>query len=258
MIAYKTIHQDQNNYMHPSTIAMLSGSPYLSTPPSYAQENLQKSPPSLLDTMNSSSTVANKQHFTQAHLDILTPLPLSECCCMQNHLQCLALLCNPQNNFSIIGLDSIMKISQQTSGHVKTYLCCSCSKESVNFVLTTILFQRLVKLFCCVAINGGSYLRDMKLGMGTFELSPDDDLQHKKLLITSTAKNINIIMVKMGNVVGEYERNESLRGRPFSDLVTESGKANLKWVHDSLQNLRDKLDSVIKVLEGQNWGQELE
>jgi hypothetical protein len=178
----------------------------------------------------------------------------ANCCCLKTQIHCIAELCNPQEDLSSIGLDAILQTTRETSKHISSFLSCSdCAKESTNFVFTAILFQRLVNLFCNVAKNGSIYLKTMTLGGGIFQLSEEEDLRHKRLLVASAAKNIDLILSEMGDTIGEYQQKELLK-RTLGETTTETGRLNLKWMFDTMRNLKSRLRLIVNMLEAHDWG----
>jgi hypothetical protein len=169
---------------------------------------------------------------------------------LANQLYCSAELCNMQNND--VGLDTVLNFTREAGKHIANYLSCrECPKGSANFIFPAIILQFLVKLFCKIAKNGSAYMKSTKISVGTFELSDEEDLKHKKLLLISAARHVELILGELGDAVCEYQQKELVQQNTV-DLTTESGRSNLKWIFDNVRNLGLRLKTIIEILESVN------
>ena len=176
------------------------------------------------------------------------------CGCLDAMLLSIANLCDPQKDLAGSRLDTVLQLTQGTSDHISKYLACiQCTKEPTNIAFTAILLQRLVKLFCGVAKNGVFYLASLKLGVGVFELSKEEDARHKKILITSAAKKVNEILIKLGNTARDYYQTQMSKSQ-LGETMTESGTSNLKWVATTVGNLQSQLKTIVGMVEAHEWG----
>jgi hypothetical protein len=151
-----------------------------------------------------------------------------------------------------ISLDTVLNFTREAGKHVANYLSCKeCPKGSAHFIFPAIILQFLVKLFCKTAKNGSTCMKSLKVSVGTFELSDEEDLKHKKLLIISAVRHVNLILSDLGDAVCEYQQKELVQQKT-ADLTTESGRSNLKWIFDNVRNLRLRLKTIIEIMESVN------
>ncbi len=120
-------------------------------------------------------------------------------------------------------------------------------------MFTVIIFQRLVRLFCDVAKNGALYLASLKLGLGVFELSDEDDTSHKRILITSAVNKLIAILIELGDTTRDYHQTQ-ISEHKTGETMTESSKSNLKWVAVTIQNLQSQLKTIISMVDAHDWG----
>ena len=172
----------------------------------------------------------------------------ADCGCLEAQLSSIANLCNPQKDLAGRGLDTVLHAAREASKHISSYLACDqCPKEPTNLVLTVIIFQRLVRLFCDVAKNGALYLKSLKLGLGIFELSEEDDASHKRVLVTSAVNKVKVILVELGDMTRDYQDK-------LEETTIESSRSNLKWVIATIRNLQSNLKTIISIVEAHDWG----
>lgn len=151
-------------------------------------------------------------------------------------------------------LDNVLETTRQASEQITQLLSCSsCLKDSTSFVLTTMLLQRLVCLFCYLEKNGSTILRTTKIKIGTLQLSEEEEQQHKNLLITTAAKKLNMMVNSFYETVRQFQRAELLRHRQRSEEMTEMGRSNLNWVLDTIQKMGRRLSGIISALGTEGW-----
>ena len=206
-------------------------------------------------TLNGSSSLSSTSNKPSSEKAASSGLDSSKWCnCQESQFSSIARLCNPQETPSSRGLDEVLQLTRQTSDHISSHLACGqCRKESVSFVFTAILLQRLVGLFCNIAKNGVAYVESLKFGVGVFELSAEDDARHKKLLITSAANKIEIVLGELGDTARDYQHAQILEHKN-GETATESGRSNLKWVAGTIRNLQSQLKIIVSMVEAHNWG----
>jgi hypothetical protein len=90
----------------------------------------------------------------------------------------------------------------------------------------------------------------MKLRVGLFELSAEDDVLHKKLLISSAAKQVDSALSELSATVADYQQK-------MGDTMLESGTENLKWVFETVQSKKRRVNSINGLLEGRDWGRQV-
>jgi hypothetical protein len=87
----------------------------------------------------------------------------------------------------------------------------------------------------------------MKLRVGAFELSAEEDALHKRLLVCSAEKQFDYVLSELRSTAADYEQK-------MGDTTTESGKSNLKWVFDTVRNMKARVQIVFGLLEAPGWG----
>ena len=246
-------HSDLNGFRaFPSTSSPTSSASHL---PSLGLEGDLQSPAGISPSLRSSSSKNSSWNKSSPAKDALGGLsPGAGCGCLEARLSSIANLCNPQNGLAGSGLDAVLRVTQQTSEHISKHLACvQCTKDPTSFIFTAIIFQRLVKLFCDVAKNGAFYLASLRLGIGVFELSEEDDARHKKILIMSTANKINAILVELEDVTRDYQQMQILEHN-LGETTTESGRSNLKWVTATIRNLQSQVKTIVGIVGAHDWG----
>jgi hypothetical protein len=147
-----------------------------------------------------------------------------------------------------IPLDAILQTVREKCKGVSAYLSCTeCSKTSANFIFPAIICQRVGLLLCNVSRNGCRYVQSMKLRVGAFELSAEEDALHKRLLVCSAEKQFDYVLSELRSTAADYEQK-------MGDTTTESGKSNLKWVFDTVRNMKARVQIVFGLLEAPGWG----
>jgi hypothetical protein len=134
-------------------------------------------------------------------------------------------------------LDTALETTRHISEQMVQLLSCSlCLKGSHSFIITTILLQRLVCLFCHLEKNSSTLLKTTKIKIGNFQLSEEEEQQHKKL---------NILVNSFYETVRQFQQAELLHQRQRSEEMTEMGRSNLNWVMDAIQKMRRHLKGII-------------
>lgn len=87
----------------------------------------------------------------------------------------------------------------------------------------------------------------MKLRVGAFELSAEEDVMHKKLLVLSAAKQADVVLSELHAAAANYQQN-------MGEAILESGIENLKWVFETVQSKRKRLRVITTLLEARDWG----
>ncbi|KAM0669885.1 hypothetical protein MY8738_000041 [Beauveria namnaoensis] len=113
------------------------------------------------------------------------------------------------------------------------------------------LHQRQVALMCVIAkspsaFTGGPASNNLRFTLGLYHLSEENNAMFKRLVILSTARNIDQLVANF---------DDSIRGHQDLELTasviseTESAKLNLKWLLDVSRNLKSRLETIICILE---------
>jgi hypothetical protein len=90
-------------------------------------------------------------------------------------------------------------------------------------------------------------VQQTKLRVGAFELSDEEDALHKKILVCSAEKQFDCVLSLLRDTAADYEQK-------MGNTTTESGKSNLKWVFDTVRNMKARVQIVFSLLEAPGWG----
>lgn len=86
--------------------------------------------------------------------------------------------------------------------------------------------------------------------MGSFELSPEEDVSHKKLLISSAAKQADSVLSELCATAVDYQESNE-------DSMLESGRENMKWIFETVQSKKARVRIIHSLLEARDWGCQL-
>ena len=176
------------------------------------------------------------------------------CNCLDVLLSSTSVLYDARQNPALNGLDTVLQLARETSNRVSKYFVCTeCTRESTNFIFTAILIQRVVGLLGNISSNGASYLASLKLGVGVFQLSDEDDLRHKKLLITSAIGGIDTALSQLGDSARAYQQTH-LTEPKLGEVTPEMGNLNLQWVTTITPMLKMQLKKIVSTIESNGWG----
>lgn len=157
-----------------------------------------------------------------------------------------------KDDINAIGFDAILNIAREKSAIISEYLSCKeCSKASTNFIFPAIIFQHLVKLFCSFTKHGNIHAQPISIG--AFKLTDEEDLKHKKLLFTSAVRHVDLVLNSFSDAVKDVQEKEQGM-HELGEMVTESGRSNLKWALDTVRNLRLRLKMIVEIVDSPNWG----
>lgn len=170
-----------------------------------------------------------------------------KCQCFTDHIICMAELCTMQEDPQSSNFDAILRIVRERSKQISAYFGCNkCSKEIIKFMFPALTLQHLVNLLCNMTKEGEAYLKRGRLNVCSFELSEEEDLAHKTLLVTSSVQHIVLLLEEFDDCI-KFHRQEQLTSNP-----TESEKSNLIWVVGTIQNLKFQLGRIGDLLKSRN------
>ncbi|KAM3519313.1 hypothetical protein NHJ13051_007604 [Beauveria bassiana] len=117
------------------------------------------------------------------------------------------------------------------------------------------LHQRQVALMCVIAKSpsafiGGPASDNLRFTLGLYQLSEENNAMFKRLVILSTARNIDHLVANFDDSIRAHQDLE-LTASVVSE--TESAKLNLRWLLDFSRNPKSRLKAIICILEKPEW-----
>ncbi|KAI1384846.1 uncharacterized protein F4822DRAFT_374721 [Hypoxylon trugodes] len=153
-----------------------------------------------------------------------------------------------------IGLDEILQIFQDISTHSANYFNCTQCDECPRLINISMLHQRQVRLLCTIAKNPTTYLQHpngkaVRLTFGSFQLSERDDLDHKRLLILTAARNVDSLVSSFNDNISRHQSKTA----QSSSGTTEAAELTFKWLSDIARNLKSRLKVIASIVKEPDW-----
>ncbi|KAM3538928.1 hypothetical protein ARSEF1564_008167 [Beauveria bassiana] len=149
-------------------------------------------------------------------------------------------------------LDIVLCSLQEVAAHVASYLeCPNCCTSWPRLMNLAMLHQRQVALMCVIAKSpsafiGGPASDNLRFTLGLYQLSEENNAMFKRLVIPSTARNIDHLVANFDDSIRAHQDLE-LTASVVSE--TESAKLNLRWLLDFSRNPKSRLKAIICILE---------
>lgn len=157
-------------------------------------------------------------------------------------------------------LDKVLLLMQKVSQHAFSYIACSrCDTSSLRLISLAMIHQRQVTLMARIARAPSKYLghrgspEAVNFMLGSFQLSTEDELDHKRLAILSAAKKTRTLIAAF---------DDSVRGHQDMQIigeveVSELERINFRWLIEVARSLKTQLNTSILELEKIDWGSEV-
>ncbi|KAH8718738.1 hypothetical protein HC256_003364 [Beauveria bassiana] len=152
--------------------------------------------------------------------------------------------------------DTVLCSLQEVAAHVASYLGCpNCGTSCPRLMNLAMLHQRQVALMCVIAkspsaFTGGPASDNLRFTLGLYQLSEENNAMFERLVILSTARNIDHLVANFDDSIRAHQDLE-LTASVVSE--TESAKLNLKWLLDVSKNLKSRLETNIRILVKPEW-----
>lgn len=184
----------------------------------------------------------------------------SSCNCSLSHQALLKRLDVATKQPEKMSLDRILQTLQDTAAHIaKSHICTHCDSGCSRLMSLAFLHQRQAGLMCTMTKNAAAYLSGsgpnaVRLTLGTFQLTAQEDLDHKCLLVLSAARRIDAQVAGFDDAIRDYQ-NMEVTGSQLADTLeqSESAKLNLRWLLDVSRNLKGRLKIILSILEKPDW-----
>ncbi|CRG86527.1 hypothetical protein PISL3812_03533 [Talaromyces islandicus] len=199
----------------------------------------------------------NNHTFSPPHTPPFSNAPPSNCTCLASQLSCITAMVN-YRDLNNIGIDTILNNARETikalNGQLK---CAECTKGTWSFILTIVILQRLLYLFCSLASCRFVDIKTAKIGIGNYQLSEEEDLAHKRMLALSSLKGFEDFVCQFGDAVKKFIRlTETMRSQCKTPLKTDC--MNLKWAAEGLEYITARLEQIRVTIESDQWRKEQE
>lgn len=183
----------------------------------------------------------------------------SSCNCSISHQALLKRLDVATKQPEVMSLDRILQALKDTATHIsKSSTCTHCDSGCSRLMSLAFLHQRQAGLICTMTNNAAMYLSGsganaVRFTLGIFQLTAQEDLDHKRLLILSAARRIDSQVAEFDDAI-RYQ-NMEVMGSQLADTLeqSESAKLNLRWLLDVAMNLKGRLKIILSILEKPDW-----
>lgn len=184
----------------------------------------------------------------------------SSCNCSISHQALLKRLDVATKQPEKMSLDRILQTLQDTAKHIAKFsTCIHCDSGCSRLMSLAFLHQRQAGLMCAMTKSATTYLSGsganaVRLTLGMFQLTAQEDLDHKRLLILSAARRIEAQVAIFDDAIRDHQ-NKGVTGSELVDTLeqSESAKLNLRWLLDVAMNLRGRLKIILSILEKPDW-----
>jgi hypothetical protein len=180
-------------------------------------------------------------------------------CFLQNH-NWLNRINNVTKQPEITSLDGILQSLVDVSAHITRYLGCkTCDNGCPRLFNLAMLHQRIVSLLCAITKNPASYLHNsagttVHITLGTYRFSELEDLEHKRLVILSAVRRIDLLVTGFDSMIrSEHGTETEIGHQEGMSNMTESGKINLLWLLNINRNLKSRLKVIVSILDQSDW-----
>lgn len=177
-------------------------------------------------------------------------LPQEKCCsCLKTQLHCITEF-SEHLDCEAIQLDTLLESARRNCEAISQHIACQeCQKTSFWFILSTVALQRLIVMHCHVARNGPTYLRQTRVSIGVFQVPEDEDRIHKQRLVSSSASRMDAVVAELEKAVRDCQQRQQ-----NSELSTFTAQSNLRWILETLQLMKRRLDTTMALLRREDWG----
>ncbi|KAI5920514.1 hypothetical protein F4810DRAFT_682268 [Camillea tinctor] len=179
------------------------------------------------------------------------------CYCYFTNQTCLSRMESVTKEPTKTGLDKILQAFQDISVHITNYLACShCDGGCPRLMNLAMLHQRQVSLLCAITKNPATFIRNsgteaVRFTLGIYQLSDEEDRNHKRLVILNAARNVDSLVAGFDDLIRNHQ-DKDIMGSGTSEMP-ESAKLNLKWLLDVARNLKGRLKNIVSILEKPDW-----
>lgn len=185
----------------------------------------------------------------------------SSCNCSISHQALLKRLDVATKQPEGMSLDRILQTLKDTATHIaKSRTCTQCDSGCSRLMSLAFLHQRQAGLMCTMTNNAAMYLSGsganaVRFTLGIFQLTAQEDLDHKRLLILSAARRIDSQVSEFDDAIRGYQNMDVTAASQLADTLeqSESAKLNLRWLLDVARNLKGRLKIILSILEKPNW-----
>lgn len=194
----------------------------------------------------------NNHDFSPPHTPPFSNSPSTNCACLASQLSCITAMVN-YRDLSNVGIDTILSNARETikalNGQLK---CAECTKGTWSFLLTIIILQRLLYMFCSLASCRFVDVKSAKLGIGNYQLSDEEDLAHKRMIALSSLKGFEDFVGQFWDAVKKFIRlTETMKSQCKTPLKTDC--TNLKWASEGLEYITARLEQIRLTIESDQW-----
>ncbi|KAK7914017.1 hypothetical protein PG985_011720 [Apiospora marii] len=186
-------------------------------------------------------------------------------------------------------LDHMLVLMQELSGQLIKYRDCTyCNTKGGegggfrHLINMAMLQQSQVTLLCAVAKSpatffggggggggGGKHTYDVRsdknsdhehpprFTLGVYQLAPEDDLEHKRLVTLSMARQVEARVACFDDLVRGHQEVGVAGGAEAADTPAELVSINLQWLFNIARHLREQLKTAKSTLERPNWASAL-
>ena len=216
---------------------------------------LQSPPPTRRDVVN--NVIGTPSEPTLSSDPTSTIVAAADCHCatlnQKHNLRLEKAVKGPSSGFR---LDEVLQLIRDASAHATSYLtCATCAPGCMRLMNIALLLQTLVNLLCQICKDPTAYLaspNNVRLTIGAFQLSENEDLCHKRLLIGSAAKGVTRLVTSFDDVLrGIQDAYISTQGH---DGLPESVRLNLTWLLDVVRNLKTRVTVIVELIDRDEWG----
>lgn len=184
----------------------------------------------------------------------------SSCNCSISHQALLKRLDVATKQPEVMSLDWVLQALKDTATHItKSSTCTHCDSGCSRLMSLAFLHQRQAGLMCTMTNNAAMYLSGsganaVLFTLGIFQLTAQEDLDHKRLLILSAARRIDSQIAEFDDAIRGYQNMEVTNSQLADTLEqSESAKLNLQWLLDVARNLKGRLKIILSILEKPDW-----
>jgi hypothetical protein len=191
----------------------------------------------------------NQNAFSPPHTP---PFTNTTCTCLASQLSCITAMVN-YRDLNNVGIDTILNNARETIKALNGQLqCADCTKGTWSFLLTIIILQRLLYMFCSLASCRFVDVKSAKIGIGNYELSEEEDLAHKRMLALSSLKGFEDFVSHFWDAVKKFLRlTETMKSQCKTPLKTDC--TNLKWASEGLEYITARLEQIRVTIESDQW-----
>ncbi|KAH8697912.1 hypothetical protein BGW36DRAFT_427851 [Talaromyces proteolyticus] len=245
-----------------NTDAWLNFSTFMGAPSSSSLDDLNlypsfavdMPPTQLYDAPTTTTINDNSNHnntFSPPHTPPIRNAP-STCNCLSSQFSCMATMTSfrDANN---VGIDTILNTARETTKMLSDQLnCTDCTKGTWSFVVNILILQRLLYMFCSLATCRYIDVKSVKLGVGNYQLSEEEDLTHKKMLALSSLKLLEEFLGNFRDAVNKFlNLTATMKSQCNTPLTTDY--ANLKFAADGLDYITARLKTIKGTIESDSW-----